>query len=129
DTHGHPTGDQVLIALARTLSASVRQQDRPFRVGGEEFVVIVPDAAEAVAMAAAERIRAGVARTDMPPGVGQVTVSVGLALWPQDAASPQAAVTCADQALYASKQNGRNRVTRWNTRHVHTTNPEGKVAT
>ncbi|MGV2861622.1 sensor domain-containing diguanylate cyclase [Achromobacter sp. ESBL13] len=129
DTHGHPTGDRVLIALARTLSASVRQQDRPFRVGGEEFVVIVPDATEAVALAAAERIRAGVARTDMPPGVGQVTVSVGLALWPQDAPSAQAAVTCADQALYASKQNGRNRVTRWNTRHVQTTNPEGKVAT
>lgn len=128
DTHGHPVGDQVLIALARTLRASVRQQDRPFRVGGEEFVVIVPGATEPVALAAAERIRASVAQTPMPQGVGQVTVSVGLALWPGDAPSPQAVVKCADQALYASKQGGRNRVTRWNTGHVPSTNPLGKVA-
>lgn len=64
----------------------------------------------------------------MPQGVGQVTVSVGLALWPGDAPSPQAVVKCADQALYASKQGGRNRVTRWNTGHVPSTNPPGKVA-
>jgi len=128
DTHGHPVGDKVLIALAETLGRSVRQQDRPFRVGGEEFVVIVPAASDDAALATAERIRAGVSQTAMPPGVGQVTVSVGVALWPQDAALPQAVVKGADLALYASKQNGRNRVTRWN-KQVLSTMPEGKVAT
>ncbi|MNL60085.1 Phytochrome-like protein cph2 [compost metagenome] len=64
----------------------------------------------------------------MPPGVGTVTVSVGVALWPQDAALPQAVVKGADLALYASKQNGRNRVTRWNKQALSTMS-EGKVAT
>ncbi|MBB1593129.1 diguanylate cyclase [Achromobacter sp. UMC46] len=113
DVFGHPVGDKVLILLAKTLSDSVRQQDRPFRVGGEEFVVIVPASSPEVAMHAAERIRADVAKKAMPDGVGHATVSVGVALWPQHGKSPQAVVKCADEALYASKAAGRNRVTLW----------------
>lgn len=116
DAFGHPVGDKVLIALAKTLGDSVRQQDRPYRVGGEEFIVIVPVASADAALQAAERIRAGVARAAMPDGVGQVTVSVGVALWPPHGKTPQAVVKCADQALYASKENGRDRVTLWEQR-------------
>lgn len=113
DVYGHPTGDKVLIALARTLEESLRPQDKPFRIGGEEFVAIVPVATVEGALAAAERIRAGVAAREMPDGVGHVTVSVGVALWPLHGESPQAVVKAADQALYASKQGGRDRVTLW----------------
>jgi len=64
-------------------------------------------------MHTAERIRASVAAKPMPEGVGHVTVSVGVALWPQHGNSPEAVVKCADLALYASKEAGRNRVTLW----------------
>lgn len=113
DVFGHPVGDQVLISLAKTLGDSVRQHDRPFRLGGEEFFVIVPVASPGAALQAAERIRADVALAQMPEGVGQVTVSVGVALWPQHGKSPKSVAKCADQALYASKKAGRNRVTLW----------------
>ncbi len=129
DVYGHPTGDKVLVALAQTLQVNVRAGDQVFRIGGEEFVMLVPqlgardaaqDAAqdatqEAAQMAAqaAERIRAAVAARPMPDGVRPVTVSVGVALWPRHGASPQAVIKCADQALYQSKQSGRDRVTMW----------------
>ncbi|WP_313624270.1 sensor domain-containing diguanylate cyclase [Achromobacter sp.] len=114
DVHGHPTGDKVLVTLTKTLQDCVRADDKPFRIGGEEFVVMVPAATSERAVQTAERIRAAVAARPMPDGVGAVTVSVGVALWPRDGESPQAVVKCADQALYASKQAGRNRVTLWN---------------
>jgi len=125
DVYGHPTGDKVLVALARTLQENVRAGDQAFRIGGEEFVMILPqpgaqdatqDAARGAAQTAAqaaERIRAAVAARPMPDGVRGVTVSVGVALWPRDGVSPQAVIKCADQALYQSKQSGRDRVTMW----------------
>lgn len=115
DTYGHAAGDQVLVALARTLQENVRPEDLAFRIGGEEFVMILPQAGAGAgaAVQAAERIRAAVAASAMPAGVRRVTVSVGVALWPRDGAAPQAVIECADQALYRSKQAGRNRVTMW----------------
>ena len=113
DVHGHPAGDKVLIAMARTLQDNLRPEDMPFRIGGEEFMVVVPASAPQGPMLAAERIRAAVAKKPMPDGVGHVTVSVGVALWPRDGESPQAVIKCADQALYQSKQDGRDRVTLW----------------
>ena len=149
DVYGHPTGDKVLVTVSRTLQEHVRAGDQAFRIGGEEFVLILPqpgaqgiardiaqdnaqdnapgtthdtphdtthDAARLAARTAAqaaERIRAAVAASPMPDGVRPVTVSVGVALWPQDGASPQAVIKCADQALYESKQTGRDRVTMW----------------
>lgn len=113
DVFGHPVGDKVLILLAKTLSDSVRRQDKPFRVGGEEFIVVVPAPTRDAALQTAERIRTDVAAQTMPDGVGHMTVSVGVGLWPQHGKSAQAVVKCADQALYASKAAGRNRVTLW----------------
>lgn len=111
DVFGHPVGDKVLIAMTKTLWDSVRQQDSPFRLGGEEFIVIVPVASVHAALRAVERIRADVERAEMPNGVGQLTVSMGVALWPLHGKSLRTVVKCADRILYASKAAGRNRVT------------------
>ena len=58
----------------------------------------------------AERIRATVESTEMPDGVGHITLSIGVAFWPEDAAEVDTVLDCADQALYAAKRNGRNRI-------------------
>ncbi|MFU1983386.1 diguanylate cyclase [Bordetella hinzii] len=112
DRHGHPAGDAALRALAEIARGCIRPQDRFFRVGGEEFLAVVPGDAQ-TAGRIAERIRLAVAGQAMPDGVGVVTVSLGLARWPADAASIPAVLARADQALYAAKQGGRNRVVRW----------------
>lgn len=113
DAFGHMTGDKVLIALAEVIRAGLRDQDRAFRVGGEEFIALLPTGAASQAGEVAERLRAAVARRLMPDGVGRVTVSIGIALWPQDGDSASDVIQRADEALYESKQTGRNRVTLW----------------
>jgi len=113
DTFGHLTGDKVLIALAEVIRAGLRDQDRAFRVGGEEFIALLPTASAAQAGEVAERLRAAVARRLMPDSVGRVTISIGVALWPQDGESASEVIRRADEALYASKQAGRNRITLW----------------
>lgn len=113
DTFGHLTGDKVLIALAEVIRACLREQDRPFRVGGEEFIALLPTGSAEQASEVAERLRYAVARRVMPDSVGRVTVSIGVALWPQDGESAAEVIRRADEALYESKQSGRNRVTLW----------------
>jgi diguanylate cyclase (GGDEF)-like protein len=114
DSHGHPAGDAVLVAVAHCLRHNVRPGDFVARYGGEEFVVILANADETVAMTVAERLREAVSReqvrtkdgTDLP----RVTISVGAArLAPGQQAD--AMVAAADAALYESKRSGRNRVT------------------
>ncbi|MBD9419164.1 GGDEF domain-containing protein [Achromobacter sp. ACM04] len=113
DSFGHMTGDKVLIALADVIRAGLRDQDRAFRVGGEEFIALLPMRSAAQACEVAERLRTAVARRLMPDSVGRVTVSIGVALWPQDGESAAEVIQRADEALYESKQTGRNRVTLW----------------
>jgi len=110
DKFGHATGDKVLIALASIIRQSIRGGDLPFRAGGEEFLVLMPGADRAIAAVVAERIRATVESTEMPDGVGHITLSIGVAFWPEDAAEVDTVLDCADQALYAAKRNGRNRI-------------------
>ncbi|MEN9647111.1 MAG: hypothetical protein RL238_3780 [Actinomycetota bacterium] len=115
DHHGHPVGDRVLRAVADALQASLRRADRAFRYGGEEFVAVVeldPHVSEHdAARAIGERVRAGIAHLDHRAlGVeAPVTVSVGAALVHPEA-SLQSDVRRADEALYAAKHTGRNRV-------------------
>lgn len=116
DSFGHMTGDKVLVALAEVIRACLRDQDRAFRVGGEEFIALLPTGSAAKASEVAERLRAAVARRLMPDSVGRVTVSIGVALWPQDGESAAEVIRRADEALYESKQTGRNRVTLWRDR-------------
>jgi diguanylate cyclase (GGDEF)-like protein len=110
DRFGHPIGDAVLVAAAKLLRDSVRAGDLLARTGGEEFLVVLPDADLAHACAICERIRARIEAHDwaaLAPGLA-VTVSVGLASSP-----PYAEVeltTRADAALYRAKAAGRNRV-------------------
>lgn len=108
DRFGHQVGDQVLVALARIMRASVRDSDIVGRWGGEEFMVICPDTSGRDAQAVAERLRQAVAIRPFPVA-GRVTVSVGIAVLEQGE-SIERLVNSADAALYRAKAEGRNRV-------------------
>ena len=115
DTHGHPAGDAVLRQLAQILRETTRKGDIVARFGGEEFMVILPETPAAGALHLAEKIRAAIeAHTfalDDQGGTVRVTASFGLARFPEHGRSMEALTAAADQALYRSKQSGRNRVT------------------
>lgn len=113
DTHGHAAGDDVLKEFSRRIADNVRGVDLACRLGGEEFVVVMPDTDLAYAYTIAERLRQIIA--DRPFAAGDepqlpVTVSVGVAVsaGPEDTA--EALLSRADQALYRAKRDGRNRV-------------------
>lgn len=111
DTRGHAAGDDVLREIARTLGRSVREVDRVFRVGGEEFAAVLADTNVSGAERVAERVRAAVASTTIETAGAalQVTVSIGLAT-AQRSVSADELLRRADEALYAAKTGGRNRV-------------------
>ena len=108
DTHGHQTGDAVLRRVAQTLAAACRDFDTAARYGGEEFAMILPGASADQAAAIGERLRAAIAGDPAQPAV---TVSIGMASFPGAAAGAGELIAAADQALYASKRAGRDRVT------------------
>lgn len=114
DVHGHLVGDEVLRRFVRVATATLRPADRLGRYGGEEFLLLITNApAAASAQAIVERVRASVAAEDwsgLVPGL-HVTVSAGVAqALPEESA--EALLRRADEALYAAKKNGRNRVER-----------------
>jgi diguanylate cyclase (GGDEF)-like protein len=120
DSKGHQAGDAVLRRVAAALTAQTRPSDRVYRYGGEEFLILLPGATEAEAAAIGERQRAAVARLAIPTvkagagNRGMVTVSVGVARIDAGRAGmgrPSLWVKAADEAMYASKLAGRNRVT------------------
>jgi diguanylate cyclase (GGDEF)-like protein len=108
DRFGHLYGDEVLILIANMLQAAFRAQDRVFRFGGEEFVVLLRSTTLDNARRIIERFRAGV-EAHLFPQVGQVTVSVGFTSI-QPCESPVVTLGHADQALYYAKAHGRNQV-------------------
>lgn len=111
DTHGHVAGDAVLQHLGKILHQSVRENDLVFRYGGEEFTVLLPATDAKGALYVAERIRTATETTVFEPGTIdlKLTISVGVATCP-DAPSIHDLIVDADQALYAAKHQGRNRV-------------------
>ncbi|MFP5418575.1 MAG: diguanylate cyclase domain-containing protein [Gammaproteobacteria bacterium] len=113
DAHGHAHGDDVLKALANILKQSVRQGDILARWGGEEFIVFLPETSKQEAMALAERLRAAIAGMRIPHETGDtaVTASFGIAQLESRHITLDALIAAADECLYQSKQNGRNRVT------------------
>ena len=111
DVYGHQRGDAVLVELAGRVRAQVRDVDTVARYGGEEFVAILPETDEAGAVQAAERIRAAVRRRPFgDPGEQplDVTVSIGVAVFPLHGASSTTLLRRADEALYAAKRAGRD---------------------
>lgn len=113
DTHGHAAGDQVLRLVARQLGAVVRQSDIACRYGGEEFVILMPAASAQVCVERVEALRRQVSRTDIEHAgspLGRVTLSAGVASWPDQVADPRQLLVAADRALYRAKQRGRDRV-------------------
>ncbi|MCA3238331.1 MAG: DUF484 family protein [Curvibacter sp.] len=118
DTYGHPAGDAVLRYVARLIRAQLRGSDVVARYGGEEFVLLLPATALPAALEIAERIRRVIAAQSMPVAASEplrITVSLGAALLQTGDAKDAAALAAelverADQALYAAKQGGRNRV-------------------
>jgi two-component system, cell cycle response regulator len=116
DTYGHLAGDKALRALAALIRGEVRPTDVGARYGGEEFVLVLPETAGPGAMTLAERLRARVAGHALAVTAEHtisMTVSIGVASYPDGANSVQKLLSAADQALYAAKSAGRNRVSRW----------------
>lgn len=113
DSFGHEAGDVVLREVAECLRASVRNEDIVCRFGGEEFIVILPEIETAVALNRAELLRQTVSELAVRyhgHPLRQVTISVGVAVFPRHAETADELLRCADRALYAAKHRGRNRV-------------------
>jgi diguanylate cyclase (GGDEF)-like protein len=115
DTHGHDVGDIVIKGLADVLRRVKRDTDAVGRFGGEEFVVVCEETDERGACQLAERVRQELAAATFPTELGplQVTCSVGVASFPAAGKTWEALFKSTDEALYASKRGGRNRVTAW----------------
>jgi diguanylate cyclase (GGDEF)-like protein len=117
DRHGHLQGDDVLKKAAEILSEHIRTSDIAARYGGEEFIVIMPETGKELALLVGEKLRMAFAEFPFPleesqPG-GSLTISIGIATFPQDAATSRELVDMADKALYRAKEGGRNRVMIW----------------
>lgn len=113
DAHGHMVGDRVLQAVADVLSASAQRYDVVGRWGGEEFVVLCPEVSKETLRAGAERIRERVRELRVPVGgtvVEGLTVSIGIALYPEFGPELQDVLLAADDALFVAKDSGRNQV-------------------
>lgn len=115
DTYGHLVGDDVLRNIGQALKRSARQQDISARYGGEEFTIILPETDAAAAAAVAERLRADTASTKVTTEAGEISVTISIGIVSYDPSAGEttkhAILKSADQALYASKKGGRNRVT------------------
>ncbi len=109
DKFGHPAGDAVIRQIAQTLKEASRDNDTAARLGGEEFALLLAGVAVEKAAAAAERLSAVLGKKPVE-GVGNVTVSIGVAGCPESATSERALYSASDRALYVSKNAGRDRV-------------------
>jgi two-component system cell cycle response regulator len=114
DTYGHLQGDIIIKEIARILKNSVRNIDLSARYGGEEFAVILPEVSARGAQSVAERVRKKIESHPFPgdPDILHVTISIGVAEFSsRSVRSPSQIIAQADQALFQSKESGRNRVT------------------
>jgi two-component system cell cycle response regulator len=130
DSHGHQIGDTVLREVAQRLLQSVRNYDYVGRYGGEEFLIILTACVPSDLIVTAERMRSYVSEKPVDTEAGSIPVTISIGLATQDVAGPEVAtaeelVRAADNALYAAKANGRNRVERAPENTARITGPVG----
>jgi len=111
DTHGHDVGDEVLLGLARRWRSTIREVDILARVGGEEFVILLPETDRDGTLELAERVRNGTESEPVSTSVGplNVTVSIGASLFTPNERGLKPLISRVDRALYQAKRGGRNR--------------------
>ena len=107
DQYGHDQGDVVLKTLAQIMLTNFRDHDICCRSGGEEFLVLMTTADPSVAYKAAERLRTTMQQTNIN-GMGEITISIGIAFWFKDAEDISEVLKLADNKLYEAKHAGRN---------------------
>jgi diguanylate cyclase (GGDEF)-like protein len=107
-TFGHDKGDEALKVLADIIKKISRKGDIVSRIGGEEFLLVLPHEDSQSALKIAERLRTTVETTQMET-IGFITVSIGIATWPTHSNNIDQVYKCADKALYHAKEHGRNR--------------------
>jgi diguanylate cyclase (GGDEF)-like protein len=115
DTYGHPVGDQVLKGVAQVVRDCVRKVDLAARYGGEEFAIVLESTDREGAKLLAERIRQEVQKQVFSSEKGNfsVTLSLGIAVYPEDGNEKPVLIHNADQSLYHAKHGGRNRAVAW----------------
>ena len=115
DRNGHPAGDEVLKMVSNILRETARPQDLPCRYGGEEFVVLCRGSTQEETYIQAEKIRETISNTVFPFGefqpLGRVSASIGVSAYPESGKTFEQVLENSDQALYQSKEGGRNQVT------------------
>lgn len=115
DQYGHEAGDSALIAFANTLRETLREQDTIARIGGEEFIVLLPNTSIELVMGICERIRINTEALEIQAGDHTVKLTASFGICQIDTSSPiEASIRLADQTLYTAKSNGRNRVEHYN---------------
>ena len=109
---GHALIRRALQAVAQHLQGNLRSTDAVFRIGGEEFLLILPDVELAEAVSRVDCLREQLAASDLPTRAGamNVTLSAGVALWPSHGHALEELMQAADRALYQAKRDGRDRV-------------------
>ncbi len=113
DTNGHLAGDEILRQLAGLFVSNTRDVDTVYRYGGEEFIILLPQTDLAGAITVAEKLRQKVEKHSFPHGEkqpgGRLTISLGVAAYPDHARDAEGLILAADRALYRAKQSGKNR--------------------
>jgi diguanylate cyclase (GGDEF)-like protein len=114
DTNGHEAGNEILKKVAQIMAGSVRDVDFVARYGGEEFVLLLIETSKTNARLFAERLRQIIEKENFPyqekQPAGNLTITIGVAGFPEDATTPEELISRADEALYRGKKEGRNRV-------------------
>ncbi|WP_298942739.1 GGDEF domain-containing protein [uncultured Psychromonas sp.] len=112
DIYGHALGDKAIIETVSVIKQTIRQQDSLFRLGGEEFAIILPETSLISSKKLAERIRISIEKIEIPTDLGNIkyTISIGVAAFSPKDESITATLKNADEALYRAKSLGRNRV-------------------
>jgi diguanylate cyclase (GGDEF)-like protein len=130
DTYGHLAGDEILVKMAAIFSDCIREVDYAARYGGEEFLILLPKTDLEGGVEVAERIRNQLSDTKPDDGKKKVgiTLSIGIAEFPQHGDTAQTIIAAADAALYQAKRHGRNQVERATTAKRKAARPRGKQA-